>query len=647
MVLVAGFCSRTIAFFSWILFMASNTDASGPTVQLLPLYDSSEPGTVALLPPTSPECWRQAIQVFDFVQHLTEDSKRTNDYTTAGSANSICNSMTPDHQKLLALELSRCHLQDLGRSLVVANDEDATFFCQRPGEGSFENLSTCLTKLSDVGMTSYTHFFTYVNQLCTRLLQEVLLLYYYKTSHDLAKSSETAQERLVLMVQQQEQMMDTWEQRDETLLTLHDRLQLQLQEQSNLLMRKVASLEQELEQHQQIWLKEDAEVRQNQTLELSRHRQELERLAQAISQTHQSIKPWSLGFFNSLEQVRKGYNSLIFVLNILGSMTVIWVTTFPKICRRLRVYLHLILFLVTYIEWNLKNDSQLSNNERSETIANLRDFALTFSCLLYILWWIVSLLCWRSTFHDRSRVPIPSHRSRVTNPSHKVLIPCHTVPIPHHTFPISRQDYNSTVLIPCHSTFPISRQDSDSTVEVTETAPFCVNSDWRNQQCASAGEWNCHGGTTFDQARSCTHTSVEMNNESHSLANSGFSTNHHFMSQVMIPSNTGMISAPFHSTTDGYMNPFSNSYQVQGQSPAATSQINVQSNWPGAEERMNSLPSDGVSNYEDPMEASENEAQLEGDKIKTNHDDAIDDKRKRPASNLDEEEPQIKRARMI
>ena len=126
-----------------------------------------ETAGVDRIPPASPECWLTAIKAFSYLSG--EQSGTYSSSANSKSAKSIsmevattaCSWMTPEHQKLLALHLSSCHLNDVGRPLFMkeVNDPTKAAICSSNSsleipEVTLDNLAICLTILSDAGVTT-------------------------------------------------------------------------------------------------------------------------------------------------------------------------------------------------------------------------------------------------------------------------------------------------------------------------------------------------------------------------------------------------------------------------------------------------------------------------------------------------------------
>jgi hypothetical protein len=363
------------AFVLWIgsnlLFGFAESFASGNAVN----HYSGTNG-VAPIPLASPECWLTAVKAFDFLKAVD----------SATNTVAVCQWMTSNDQKLLALELARCHLKDLDRPLVHETSK-----CSN--KGSLENLTTCLHTLTDAGMTSYTHFFSYVNQLCTRLLQEVVVGHFYEASHRLAASSELAEERLSAMIQHHGELWDAWKEQDERLLDMHETFKDHVRDQSNLLTQHVSQLQREMRGQQEEWLVEHNHLQQEQTRKLQNQHEELERLSQIVARTNTSILPWSVGLDSLASQVLKGYSFLKVFLYLIGVLQVIWVFTYPQRLRWLGYYLKRLTALEAILECRFiwENDGLLSCREGQALVSGLRAVTFIIASLFYLLGMLTSL----------------------------------------------------------------------------------------------------------------------------------------------------------------------------------------------------------------------------------------------------------------
>jgi hypothetical protein len=112
----------------------------------------------------SPKCWKNAINLFhsEIITHTEND------------ISSFCASLPESHQKLLALEIASCQLIDLGKELY--RDDGFREVCMRSLDGDIDRkLTVCLKQLTETGENTYTVYITYVQNMCIRLTQELVL----------------------------------------------------------------------------------------------------------------------------------------------------------------------------------------------------------------------------------------------------------------------------------------------------------------------------------------------------------------------------------------------------------------------------------------------------------------------------------------
>jgi hypothetical protein len=148
-------------------------------------------------PPASYKCWKSAMEIVHSADLYIsgEDAQLPNSqqgtgYTLSNDqrAARMCADMPEYQHKLLALEVSRCHLHDLGKPLFeeyddldfVGSDSDEDTVspavqCAQYVIGTEERMYTCLKLLTDTGVVIYTNSISYVQQMCTRMTQELFL----------------------------------------------------------------------------------------------------------------------------------------------------------------------------------------------------------------------------------------------------------------------------------------------------------------------------------------------------------------------------------------------------------------------------------------------------------------------------------------
>lgn len=266
-------------------------------------HHGEAPTGLSLLP-ASPDCWLEAIRslnIWSFPQDsfsngMGDDGSRVLDSVTCGSLTSV-------DQKVLALELSKCHMKDLRRPLFHFNDAKEEEACVQ-GLADFRQVTTgnvgkkspfpksCLVHLTDAGFHTYTHFFSYVNQLCTRLLSEVVLGQYYDASRQLAHSSRRAELTFQTLIDQQDALFHRWNEREEHVMSMYDRLEAQSQGFDD----KLDDLESRIEEEKEAWIHEYRRFQEAQREELQQHHNELKILTQVVRGLQWFMHPWTRGW---------------------------------------------------------------------------------------------------------------------------------------------------------------------------------------------------------------------------------------------------------------------------------------------------------------------------------------------------------------
>lgn len=309
----------------------------------------------------APQCWLQAIQSLDISNDDVE--------TESSLGRSLCAQMTPNDQKRLALEMTKCHLADLGRESVTAPCSDLG----------------CLRQLTDHGLQAYTHFVTHVYAVCSRLTLDLAVHHQQTVSRQLTKVSREAVDSLDVMVQQQQELYHAAQERElqalayqlsltndiskqhavldqqrlklsmyqvdfqttmmETQQGLHDVMKLQddaMKEQANMMHDRMHQVlqhveQRETEQHLQMkeWWATQQTALQQQMVELERQRERLAELHRAASVVSTIMTPflvmeWWIGMARSIISVilQLPFPVLLFV--------VVYLLTIPKRTGRRR-----------------------------------------------------------------------------------------------------------------------------------------------------------------------------------------------------------------------------------------------------------------------------------------------------------------------
>ena len=394
------------------------------------LFDppSSSSSSLAVNPPPQPRCWFNALKVF-----------QPKDKEAVETLNKMCAKMGPQEQQAFAFEIARCHLAEMGRAIVetfvgsdIEDAQDCTALAvaaARTGlgedhpdgdEGWFPNLKQCLINLTQDGVNAYTYFFTQVVQLCNRLTEHLVADFREHTSAQLAKFSQQAVDQFNNLVQRQQ---DAFEEREEAIRQRHEEfyssmnsMQKEMWEgqssrvdefkawTSNIMDDWGARAQHQKEQ-QEAWLHNQTEYLENKASEWGRHRwfSITGFLAPMNMEKLYSVAIDVYRFF-----VIHGYNLFEFSFHFIGVLYVAYLLTLPRICRRFRGGIFVVIFTEGLAELCFTfcmESGQLSGTYQKAVIACLRNAAFCFEALLYSAGLISSCCCcWKSgTDHDDVR----------------------------------------------------------------------------------------------------------------------------------------------------------------------------------------------------------------------------------------------------
>ena len=260
--------------------------------------DSAAATAPSLLLPASPDCWLQAVRSLQFGSGSIETTgsggggHHQGDHEGSSSlTRGTCSHMTSVDQKILGLALSQCHLNDLGRQVFdftyTEEHEECnqvlTNLLQPPDDTQIANK--CLKHLTSDGFHVYTYFFSYVNQICTRLLTEVV-------ASSLVHSSQRAESTLQMLIDQQDSQFGRWNERHEQIMDMYDNLEEKVVEQAEGFGEKLESLETLFEEQKDIWNDEYRRFQEEQQEELNRRQDELILLTQLVRGLRWATSPF-------------------------------------------------------------------------------------------------------------------------------------------------------------------------------------------------------------------------------------------------------------------------------------------------------------------------------------------------------------------
>jgi len=389
----------------------SNDEGSALTKQL---FDDSG---VVTSPPPQPRCWFNALKVFS--------SKEKEEIETL---NQMCATMGPQEQQAFAFEIARCHLAEMGRSIVetivglsIDNVENCTAFAvvatcdngDRSGnrndedgtQGCFPNLKKCLKNLTQDGVNAYTYFYTQVIQLCNRLTEHLVAEFQKHTSIQLAKFSQQAVAQFNYLVQRQQ---DAFEEREKAIHRRHEDF-----------YSSMKNLQQEMFERQNSRVNEFKTWTSDILNDWSARAQYQKELQEAwlVNQTNyleSKAAEWGrqswfsvTGWLNSSLKLDKLYNIAVdcahflaiygpnlcaFLFHLGGILYIAYILTLPRRCRRLRVWIFSIIFMEGFAELSIifgMENEQVSASYQKSVIATLRNSAFWLETLIYA----VGLVC--------------------------------------------------------------------------------------------------------------------------------------------------------------------------------------------------------------------------------------------------------------
>jgi hypothetical protein len=374
------------------------------------------------IPPPSPRCWKTAWKLF---QHVQQDQH-------SSDAQAMCSVMPEAQQKALALEIARCHLQDLGIPLI--KDRAMLHQCsegqqqKHQQDSPFDDtnntvLQKCLKSLTAEGINAYTHYISYVQQLCTRLTAEHMVHHVTSRYQAVSQQSLDHMETLSSMWSEKhaEQMnslseipamikdqltMELKEQLRETVKEqLSEQLQIQLREhleagigdllqqqaieQASFLTHIMGHIEvrdSEQKETYESWTQHQTTQFQNQARDMERQRAKMQALDDIVSTTTRNMQPL-VGLQSLVAAATEGYTWITFLLYFLGTFNVVWLFTRPQRCHGFRCYLFAVVLLEAVFELSLKamiDYDWISESDRTLAIDEVRRWALYLECLAYI-----------------------------------------------------------------------------------------------------------------------------------------------------------------------------------------------------------------------------------------------------------------------
>ncbi|CAB9511786.1 expressed unknown protein [Seminavis robusta] len=346
----------------------------------------------AAVPRRQPQCWVEALKIF-----------QPKNQQEMAMTSRVCERMGPQHQKALAFELARCHLEDLGRDIIeegsiqAKNKEGSVVtdprHCIALGPESstsdddnqqFPHLPHCLRSLTEAGSNAYTLFFGQVVQLCNQLTQQMSLGFQQQVGMQLAIITKRAIQQIGELIQGQQ---EAFRKREE-----------EMQEWTAALMENWKAQVREQKEHYEALLRNQTFLLENRTKELERLH--LEKLVSATSflQPLLTLESW-------VAMAKHGYDLFVFTLYWCLALNVVWFVTRPRYCRWSRVHLSGLLLLERIAEvaciFAVHKDF-MSEAQQTTLVSSLRQTSLWLGVLLYVVGVVFSccFFAWDSTVDE-------------------------------------------------------------------------------------------------------------------------------------------------------------------------------------------------------------------------------------------------------
>lgn len=323
---------------------------------------------------TSPECWRDAARAMNLDAFNSD----------------VCHLMTSEDQKLLAIELARCHLLDLGRPLF-----DDTEICSR--DSYQNNLSDCLKHLSTAGETAYTHLRTSIYQLCAQLRQEVTMIDYQQLSSQLARTSAATGKHLEEMLKEQEQLRDIWKEREKESISRYDELKKTIEKDRLQWKNESSNMWSQVQGEKELFLKREYDLQRQMFKEMTEQQENLIRQSRELDQfRHTIFAPWFFSFESVYACFRYVNQIMHWLLWIIGSTLMARLLTIPASVRWLRPYVTALFFFAGIFEQITANGWSPTTVEDPNDLNGVFLFLLIIAGMGTLVYGVLATCCCRN-----------------------------------------------------------------------------------------------------------------------------------------------------------------------------------------------------------------------------------------------------------
>jgi hypothetical protein len=301
----------------------------------------------------SPQCRQNALQLLH------------NDDFGHAFGERFCHHLSYAQKQLLALELTKCHLDEM---------QQATF--ETPCEFSVQE---CLVHLTPLGFQSYTLFKINVEQYCIKLNHDLMVLQQQETGARLQQIAKLASQQLADLMQQQGEMQHEY---SKLYSSLHEE---QMELHQNILQQTIER-QQDSEQQLLKWMQQ---IMTGQEKQIQLQRQELQYLSTSVEKTVSHFKPL-LNLNVALSWIYGGVQILNLFVYMYITVNLHWLLTLPQCvrsCRRRLCALAVLEFLLqcSFI-WLSGDRAKINEN----FIKHVRVLSHSLQATVYVLSFVSS-----------------------------------------------------------------------------------------------------------------------------------------------------------------------------------------------------------------------------------------------------------------
>jgi hypothetical protein len=301
----------------------------------------------------SPQCRQNALQVL-------------NGNFGHALGGRFCQLLSYTQMQLLALELTKCHLEELQQDI-------------------FENpcslsVHECLAHLTPLGFQSYTMFKINVEQYCFKLNHELMILQQQETGVQLQHTAKLASQQIAELIERQGEIKSDYAQ-------LLSSLREQQMDLHHSLFEQAIELQHVSEQQLFEWTKE---MMKGQTQQMMLQQEQLQDLSNVVGKTAAKIKS-ALNLDSVLSLISGGMKVANMFAYMYATVHIQWLLTLPRCVRSCRGKLWglaMVEFvLMSSFVW-CNEDSTTSASE--QFMQRVRFYSLSLQGFIYLLTFLSS-----------------------------------------------------------------------------------------------------------------------------------------------------------------------------------------------------------------------------------------------------------------